>query len=259
MKNFKLKITSGIGDCITIRSQLLPLIKAGTQISISIDRSIIEKYRPDDKIEYYNFTYNFLKEIFSEENCKVTHDQSYPFMTSLKLFSLGYHPRIINLQNALCNPINPCNYSYIAISTKVRDLTRNIFDQKKADIFKKINESENKIIILGEKEIIESKEYKIHGSNKIYSIYHDILNLISKEKIVDMTIDKIVTPNIDLIKKDCTLMKFANDNFIFGIGGNLSLCRSVGPTRCYIHDCGPFTPFIKDFEQGNHLTKFIRI
>lgn len=258
MKIFNLKTTCGIGDCIVIRSQLLPLINSGTKISISPNEFIINKYRPLDKIQYMTFIYDFMKSLYPEHNCNVTKEQSYAHFSSLNLFGMGYPPKILNLQSILCPFERNINEKYITISTKVRCLDKNKFNIHCKNIFNQINNSSYKVVILGEKYLINSIEYKIHGANKIYSIYNEIISSINKNKIIDMTINEIELPDITAIKKDCSIMKYAEKNMIFGIGGNLALAMSVGNTECFIQDCGPFNPFVLEFKKSPTI-KFISL
>jgi hypothetical protein len=260
MKIFNLKTTGGIGDCIIVRSQLLPLINSGVAISISTDRPIMEKYRPENTVPYIEFVYNFMKLLFPEKNCNVTKDQSYPFLTSLHLcYNFGYLPKILNLQSFLCPYERNISEQYITIGTKVRDLYRNKFNIYYKNIFDQINKSNYKVVILGEKNLSNNIEYKIHGPNKTYSIYNEIISSINKNKIIDMTLSKIELPNIEAIKKDCSIMKYAEKNIVFGYGGNLALAMSSGNTECYIpQDCGRFNTYVAEFKKSPTI-KFISL
>lgn len=251
----KLKTPSGIGDCIVIKSQLRQLIQVNSQIFISPDLGIINKYRPADQKEYEHFIIQLLKTIYPEPNCHVTNEQSYPYFTSLKLYGKGYAPRVINLKNQLTTGLQQITKPYIVLHTKVRDFIKSEFNKRAPHVFKQLNLSGFNIVLLGEKTTIKSKEYQIHGDQKIYSIYEDAIHNLNN--VIDMAQDHIALPNMKSIINDCSIMRYAKSNIVFGIGGNLAMAMSVGKTQCLIHDCGPFAPFIAEFRKEQNTTSFI--
>ena len=72
---------------------------------------------------------------------------------------------------------------YITISSKCLNVSRSEYENSKMTIFKILNESNIPVVILGEREVKDCKEYEIHQT---YSIYEDLFNNL--ENKIDLTI-----------------------------------------------------------------------
>jgi hypothetical protein len=124
----------------------------------------------------------------------------------------------------------------VVLLTKVRGCDYNNYNQIKDNFYKVINEGNKNIILLGEKEVEASPEYLILTNQVVYSIYGDILNNINKDKIIDLTIDKlgITSPNIDkLIHYDDIIKK--HNVISFGSSGIVSLCSIFTNVLSYVN------------------------
>jgi hypothetical protein len=105
--------------------------------------------------------------------------------------------------------------------TKVRDYDKNNYNLISKKFYNKINEIENKIILIGERKIVYNEEYKQHGENKIYSLYDDFMTNINHNKIIDLTQEGYTENNFNLesIINDLTLISNSKQIIMVGNGG----------------------------------------
>src|SRR5277367_6083324 len=89
-----------------------------------------------------------------------------------------------NLKDILCKgtPLD-INQEYIVLTTKLRYFDRKGFDDLSSHFFEVIRHLSNKykIVVLGERIVEMNEEYKIWGSNVIYSIYDDIIKNVPSD------------------------------------------------------------------------------
>ena len=253
-RSLKIKIHVGIGDCIITKAQLAPIVGTRGKIYISPQLEAIRSYKANYN-EYLDFILNFMKLIFFEEEFEITIDQSYKTVDCVSLTRMGRPAKYINLIPALTTNDKYITENYITLNTKIRGIQKNNFEKIKINLFKILNNSNKKIVLIGEKDVHMNEEYKLLGDEYIYSIYSEVMKHLNSEKIIDMTIPPIKTPSIVNIKRDCTVMKNADRNFILGIGGNLFLANSVGKTYAYINDLGnkDMVGLIRDYYFHNPL------
>jgi hypothetical protein len=134
----------------------------------------------------------------------------------------------------LCNQEMPIQIDgkFVIITTKARSYRKSLYDEynKALKILWKELSEKYKIVLMGEKEIEMNKEYSIQPGNAIYSIYKDIVSSIPKDRIIDLTYDKLgfKSPNIKKFREDCTIMNRAERIFCVGIGGNWVIANAVG-------------------------------
>ena len=223
----KYKINCGIGDSIVIKSQLLQ-IKPEQEYFISPNLDVVNIYgNPIYNNEYVKFIYSFMSCIFHEERFHITMEQrDYKYKTAQALENEGYIPEIIDLRDCLVGECEPIGQPYCTISTKVRGVERTHFEKIKNQFFYAINSLNCAIVIVGERNVSDIKEY--NGNPTVHSLYEYLVTEISPDKLIDKTVESVQIPSLYNIKKDCCLLANSVNNILFGIGGNLSLTNSVG-------------------------------
>lgn len=165
------------------------------RIYISLDKNILNYYRGEND-NYYNNYQIFLKYISNNPNI-IIEDIYNPKYKNICVTSLSNEfsiPIKFNLYNKLISGYNIYNFNYITISTKILGISKNIYNNNiKNDLIKLLKNVKCKIVILGERDIVSCREYKIHET---YSIYYDLINNI--DNFEDLTI-KNNTINNELI------------------------------------------------------------
>lgn len=230
------QIPVGIGDIIYIHAQLNAVKNNFSKILLSPNFNLFRMYRDSNEKnvnENIQFTKDFCNLIFSQTpKFEITQNNNFPYKTSQSIWNQdGFAVCKPNLQHLLCTNEKIINNKYIVITTKVRELDLNIYLNVKSKLLNFLNNvsSKYKIVILGERNIEMTPEYLVHGHNKIYSIYNDIIKNIPKENIIDMSIEKMgkTSPQLSSLIKDCTIMKFSNVTISLGIGGNFCISSAI--------------------------------
>lgn len=238
----KAKINLGLGDIIYTKALLDRTHDNYNKIYLSPNKTILNTYRDGD-IVFYNFCKNFMKLIFDNSIYTITDDQSYPQMMPHQYKEYKTEPIKPSLVTYLCDsqyvlPNGLLEDNYIVITTKVRALDISLYEQLVKSGFwnnVKLLSNKYKLVVIGEREIGENKEYK-NISRSVYSVYDDIVKHIGKDNIIDLTIPELgkTSPSIDNIKVDCSIMNKASYVITIGIGGNFVLSTSVAKnTICY--------------------------
>lgn len=225
MKEFnltmKIKLSRiGIGDLVLLSSELL--FQNNTEVCFSVSKDTLKAYKPKDIQGYSFFVQDLMKKLFRGHNISFSEDQTFPAMdTNWKIVQKAIRDkRISDHFKSVFSGETPA-YDYYCIITKVRSFPKSDFLLMKSDFFKKINNKNIKLIVLGEREIEYGPEYQIYGSSMIYSIYSDIVSLVKKDLIVDMTVPRLgeTTPDVDKLIKDMAIIKNSIKTFTFGHGG----------------------------------------
>jgi hypothetical protein len=222
----------GIGDLIFFCGTILLNHNRTETIKISICKKILNEFR-QNSINYKNFCFDYIKyflqdytiDFIEEDNSNFVWNQDY------KLF--GDIINNNNLREYIKNKLSNGTSSpseYIVIFTKIRDLDKKIYKSISDDFYTIINNTKNKVILLGEREVNYQGEYAIHGDEKIYSIYKDCKEKINYEKLIDLTIPTYNFDNFSLesIIQDMTTISNAKNVIIFGGGGFFCLSLFVG-------------------------------
>ena len=128
-----------------------------------------------------------------------------------------------------------------------------------------------KIVIIGERDILDSVEYKIIGEQRIYCIYDDLIsNLSDTGQLIDLTVSgkEITIPSLKKLQQDCLIMHNAKNVISLGFGGNLILTLAsaksstnfVGEETTIISSYAPYYVHMSKFPQRNGVcitTRFI--
>jgi hypothetical protein len=173
----------------------------------------------------------------------------------------GITPRVPNLAEELCDSSSNNIGSYVVISSKVRGIKRNEYEQIKDtffDLLKKISEN-YKIVVIGERRIGSNAEYVYHGNDRIYPIYEDIISAISADTILDLTVPELgfTSPDLTQFRHECTIQHNAKHVITIGSGGNVSIAMSVGNILGYYGNSDMEVFFTHMLENGSRDGVFL--
>lgn len=268
MKKHKIS-NIGIGDMVNFATNII-LGNEG-EICVSIDEARLHQYKGDPK-EYEVFSHEFIKKLLPDTIIHFSNDQSFPSHPIDGKFIREYaNPKITSHFNRIFNDLKNSNFQFpsekfIVLSTKTRNLKRDIFDHSKNEIFDTINKLGHQIILVGEKEIEYNNEYSSFGQSLIYSIYEDAMSLINKDLLLDKTVPKLglTTPNISNIFDDMFLVYNSYLTLSLGIGG--FFCMSIFNPSTFamvskdiVHDICPQLSNIRLFTDSETLCNALKI
>lgn len=234
----RMRLNCGLGDIISVKAMLDPIKHKFKKIYISPNLDDIKIYR-EDRPDVRAFLLQMFRLLFSEPPYTVTEDQSYPqrYHITLCLYEKiqAAKPDKIVFSKLLCSPVMPIEIknNFVVVTTKVRGFKQGLYEPQKTlfqDMLKRMSDKYD-IVIMGEKIVEMNYEYqKMESEGKgIYSIYDDVIACVPKERIIDLTYDRlgIEPPNIDKLKGDCAIMNKAVRTIGFGLGGNFALAAAV--------------------------------
>lgn len=246
MKKFILNEV-GMGDVIIFLSYLSEFHK-NEIVQYDFNINTIKTYKTNEYVEYYNFIKDFSKFILDGAG----HD-NFSFDNTLSnehtLISINdIRNRYTGFKYIQANKTNEILSDSVVLLTKVRGCDYINYDKIRNDFYGVINEGNKNIILLGEKEVEVSPEYRILTNQVVYSIYGDILNNVNKDKIIDLTIDKlgITSPTIEKLIYDVDIIKKHNV-ISFGSSGIVSLCSIFTNVLSYVNS-EPFNKFLDSNE-----------
>lgn len=229
MKKYKIS-NIGIGDLVNFATNII--LKEENEIYVSIDENSLVKYKGNPK-EYELFSHEFIQKLLPDTIIHFSNDQdfsSHPM--DGKFIRESTNPKIISHFSRIFDNLKNSNFQppekdFVVLSTKTRNLKKDIFNSSKNEIFDTLNALGYPIILVGEKEIEYNYEYSHHGKNLIYSIYDDSLSLIKKEILIDKTVPRLglTTPDIKNILSDMFLVYNSHLSLTIGVGG--FFCMSI--------------------------------
>lgn len=222
----------GIGDLIFFCGTILSEHEENETIEYFLSKDILRLYRENSE-EYETFCHEYIKYFLSNYNLIPLTDKSQTnfvwtvdYLRDNKI--LNTNLIVDSIQKKLSGYKNKIDEDkYLVIFTKARDLDISLFSKVSSIFFQSINNFDGKIVLLGEREIVYSGEYAIHGKNKIYSIYNDCIRNIDNKKIIDLTTNNFSFKEFSLTKilEDCTIISESEQTYIFGGGG--FFCLSI--------------------------------
>ena len=229
MKKHKIS-NVGIGDMVNFAVNIL--LKDEKEILVSIDEKSLLQYKKNPQ-EYKEFCHNFIQSLLPNIVIHFSDDQTFPAHHMCAKFTReAINPKISSYFKEIFNTnlsenTEKSTNDFIVLSTKTRDLKREIFNASKMKLFQTLNSLGKKIILVGEKEIEYNNEYLHHGKNVIYSLYDDAISLIEKDLLVDKTVPKLglTTPDVNNIFADMRLSYSSYMTLSVGCGG--FFCMSI--------------------------------
>jgi hypothetical protein len=244
-KKINFKITYGIHILLNIHD-ILSSIKKTDIISINIDLCSLKSMRNDINNKYMEKYVKLVEEIFIDfKNVEVIFEEMnyqnipYNYNWIQKTLNNDWKNIFIRKNNYftkydLNNIILPENY--LCINTKIVNSSTEFnttFDEKynfikkfnflKTDLYKLLNNSNIKIILLGERNIPDCHEYNYHRDKfGNYILYNDFKNNLNN--IIDETYDNSKDGyNLDNWKKTCYYLSNSKFNIYIGNGGGIHL------------------------------------
>jgi hypothetical protein len=228
-------LNCGIGDVILTRNILDSVKHQYNKINITPSNQIINQYRNGDK-NFKDFIYSFMKIMFNCKPYSVKLNQKYPRFSCMDNIYQNipvsdeskYSIKTYSKELCVGEPLQISDY--IVISTKVRGAPLlndfNIFYKKQfLDALLRLCDK-YKIVILGEREVLDNVEYRNIGPQRIYCIYNDLMQvLLNTGHVIDMTIsgNEASMPSLKKIQQDCLIMNNAKNVISLGFGGNFIL------------------------------------
>lgn len=253
MTIFRANIPVGLGDLIYAKAMFDNMKHRYLEIRLNTYRDIISSYGIDSN---YNKFIDDIMALFFNEPPYVLTSEHIPFY-GLALMCRDHRivPVKPELKHLLCKgtPIN-IGEEYVAIVTKVRYMAREHFDSKKNELFSIIQQlsQKYKIVILGERVVQLNGGYTVFV-NGVYSIYDDIIQNISPDRIVDLTVPAlgITAPSLTNIQQDCLTLSNAKFAITIGVGGGFCMATAVANTIGYRVDQDPIADVVFDKEYQN--------
>jgi hypothetical protein len=208
------------------------------EIHVSPDWAIYDQYCSERGQDYVQFIRYFFGKLFSEKPYVLTDDQSYEMISALHTggFKL-VKPDIRKYFKDHRTQLVP----YIVITTKVRGTPKYLYDNLEDLFLEALTKISKKylLVILGERSVGMNKEYKIHGSNIIYSIYSSIRFLPNCMDLSGYSELGIKSPSEAIFEGDLNLMAHSVATIAIGCGGNFCLASAIANTVAYsIHGDG---------------------
>lgn len=258
MKRLDMSINAGIGDNIIVRLFFDGIKNEYDQIRVSHNRHIVDFFKNGDP-QYYSFL-NQLGSLLFTTPYSFEQEQFSPLNIYNMVRHLNLIPQKPDLDNILCvgNSLN-LTEEYIVITTKIRGISRSVLLPSLTKLWRILQQlsSKYKIVILGEREVEQNKEYG-NISDIVYSIYDQIIVNLPSDRVLDLTIPAlgITIPNLDKIRQDCLIMKQAKFVITLAVGGNLWLAVSVANVIGFRVDNGAQINHISDMVSSITNPKF---
>lgn len=231
MRTLETNICIGLGDIICMKGQIEPFKNQFDKIYITYDQRTINEFRHNDQ-KYGKFLDDIGKLFFSEPPF-ILNERQFPCKGQL-LVCKEYRLPVTkpNLKHILCKGyLLNTNEEYVVITTKMRSFPRRQWNKIKQGLWNLMHRLSHKykIVILGEKVVENSKEYRSHGTDNVYSIYDELVRNLPHDRIIDLTVPAlgIRAPSLEKIQQDCLIMSEAKLVVLLGIGGAFCMATAV--------------------------------
>jgi len=241
---YRVKINMGIGDMIYARGVLDKQKNNFKQVHISPNLDGYNTYRQPNTDDM-DFSFKLLNHLFKPPYYKIDKPNlEYPHRLSYLFYTFDKLPlHKANLADELCEG-KPLYYSkpYILIPTRVRGCLYKDYLKIKEEFLSyiKILSKKYKIVLVGERELIEYREQvTLMEHNIMFLIYNDIKNTVPHNRLLDLTfknINSIHTNRFEKFKQECLYMKNAKYNIVLGVGGPFCIATAVGNAIVYAPD-----------------------
>jgi hypothetical protein len=216
----------GLGDLTFFCGEMLLRMTKEDTLMVNINDITLNAYRDGSK-SYKKFCIDYIKFLLSDYNvieCEPNLEIDRRWELNLdyvdRMFS---EPVVRNILKSKFSDtsVETFDSNYVVLFTKVRDYDRVFFDSISKQFYTKLNSIDSKILIMGEKEIQYTGEYKHLGSNSVYSLYDDFIENIDSSKIIDLTQTDFTPNNINLknILHDLSIISNSKNIIMIGCGG----------------------------------------
>jgi hypothetical protein len=233
MKKFILS-NVGLGDITVFISYFYQILHNEERILIDFDKNVIERYL-DDPEGYFSFLEKLVRFLSPDDKIVIQKnldgesfavDQVYHYYRD---HSIDF--KYINVRNKFPSDID---YSAVVLNTKIRTLENHLFQNIKNDVFKILNNSSKKIILIGERELIYGKLYNPNDKNIVYSGYTDYIQNINPSKLIDLSMPSYGrgSLNFDHLMDDMKIIA-KHKNVCFGTSGATSITSCIADIISY--------------------------
>lgn len=257
MTDIRITIPVGLGDLIYIKAILEPVKHNYERIELSFNKRWLSAHDSN----YPSFIGEIAKLLFNDPPYYMV-EEDYPHLGPTEICSsFVISPTKPELAHILCagTPLN-LDVEYIVMTTKIRWLRRDRYNEIQPQLFSLINRLSDKykLVVLGEKVVEMNDEYQHWGSNEIYSIYNDIIQNVPADKILDLTIPAlgITSSSVAQLQQDCLIMRDAKMVITLGLGGNFCMATAVANTVGYRNDGDALADAL--FSQEYHNAKITK-
>jgi hypothetical protein len=231
MQNLEFVVNTGIGDLIHTAQLLDKPLSEGNKINIVLGVAQFDSVKNILWLPRIEFLVWLVDVLFQKRGYEAYFSANRIGNSPQVLLNFDFvSPAIPDFsRDFLGTSIENKKSNRIVLLTKVRAFSKNVlstYEQSIRDALQELSKS-NEIVIVGERDIEFNAEYKIHGTDMIYSLYSYFKKIIPGA--VDMTLPAlgITSPTRELFIKDCALMNSAKRVICFGSGGNVSIAMST--------------------------------
>lgn len=230
---YKRCVNIGVGDLIMIRGELDRVKDKYSKVEITPNGPFFNKIRSKDYVN--GFIKEYIELLFKPPYYCIGKNFKSPKRDAASITSIDNIPLASpqHLKELFCVGKSLEIGPYVTISTKVRVVNKNSYQEKKSEFYSVLNKVANKykIVIIGDKTLPNWREFKMFDD--IFVIYDDIIKNIPKEKLVDLTFDSLDSGSLSHIQQDCVYMRDAVNNIIIGAAGCWWLAVVSGKITAY--------------------------
>lgn len=259
-------INVGIGDHLFLRVFLDGVKDRYEQIAITHSRPGMAFWHNNDA-KRWDFNLKLGQLVFSEPPYVLVPNAHFPFYPNERIIKeLNNRPVRPNL-DCLCvgRSLNVGNY--VVLTTKVRHIMKQDFEQAKSKLTPALQQLAEKytIVLLGEREVQRTREYDADvNKNRVYGLYDYFMEILPQNNVIDFTIPAlgITCSSLPQLQQDCLIMKEAKAVVNFGIGGNfwISVCVA-NKTIDWHNDADPVMELMQvlpNYHVSRDLDRFIQ-
>jgi hypothetical protein len=259
-------INVGIGDHLFLRVFMDGVKDRYDQICITHSRPGMAFWHNNDA-KRWDFNLKLGNLVFKETPYVLIPNARFPFYPNERIVKeINNKPVKPNL-DCLCVGKSLNVGKYVVLTTKVRHITKQNFEQAKSKLTPALQQLAAKyiIVISGEREVQRTREYEADvNRDRVYGLYDYFMEILPHDKILDLSIPALGFACSDLpqLQQDCLIMKEAEAVINFGIGGNLWISTCVAnQTIDWHNDIDPIMDLmhvLPNYHVTRDLDQFIR-
>jgi hypothetical protein len=231
MKRLAMDINVGIGDHLILRIFMDGVKHQYDQIAITHSRPGMAFWHNNDQ-KRWDFNLQLGKLLFSEPPYVLVPNANFPFYPVHRIIQeLNNKPVKPNL-DCLCVGKSLEISPYVVLTTKQRQIPREMFEQMKEKLTPALQTVASKymVVISGEREVQRTREYEANvNKDLVYGLYDYYMEILPKDKVLDLSIPAlgVTCSEMPQLQQDCLIMKEARAVITFGVGGNLWIAACV--------------------------------
>lgn len=225
-------INAGIGDIVHSHAMLEAERAKGGTFAVALDHRALHQVRNASHSEFADRLAGF---VFREPGYEIV-PQSRPGATPQQLAAAGIDMAVPDLRATLPLPETVRPQPFVAVCTKVRGWMIGNYLAIRDRFLRQLERIAERmpLVLVGERALSETPEYRHHGRGFAYSIYEDLRLL----NCIDTTFPEYgrVPAQWDQFRRDCTTMFHADRVIVLGTGGNCSMAMACGRPLCLIEN-----------------------